>query len=83
MERLSLDSNSFSGTIDMTRLPGSMRTLDLGRNNFVGSTDFGKLPKSLRFLYVNDTRLVGEIQQNQNNGIFAEDTAVTVLPYEG
>jgi len=61
LQDLDPESNSLSGTIDVTRLPASMLALTLGKNDFFGSTDFGQLPKSLEVLLVNHTKLEGEI----------------------
>ena len=81
---LSIWTNKFIGTPDLTNLPDTIDLLNLSYNCFLGSVAFHSLPAALVYLYISDNQLSGTpcfinipaklrtiaLQNNCFNGIF-------------
>ena len=59
---MSLEKNNFEGSLDLTRLPKSMRYIFLSENRFSGTIDLGNLPKSMQVLDVITNALCGTVR---------------------
>ena len=57
MIELSLDGNTFGGSLDLTRLPERLESLELSDNFFSGEIDVRHLPQSLEYLDIRNNRL--------------------------
>ncbi|KNH05228.1 hypothetical protein XU18_3712 [Perkinsela sp. CCAP 1560/4] len=60
MTKLYLNSNAFTGPVDLTSLPDGMKRLRLDRDKFFGEVSFEKLPASISLLQLSYTNLRGE-----------------------
>ena len=60
MTKLYLNSNAFTGPVDLTSLPDGMKRLRLDRNKFSGEVSFEKLPASMSLLQLSYTNFRGE-----------------------
>ena len=62
MEPIRLEENNFEGSLDLTRLPNSIRKICLSENHFSGIVDLGNLPESMKYLDVSKNALSGTVR---------------------
>ena len=62
LEELDMFKCGFSGMLNLTKLPNSLKKLNFAQNHFIGTPDLTKLPNSLKILRLNNNNFSGTIK---------------------
>ena len=73
MQDLGLEGNLFSGSLDLARLPQSMRGLGLSDNRFAGGITLTALPRMMQYLYLHNNQLSGALDLSHGEGTSLPD----------
>ena len=57
----SCSNGKLTGSVDLTQLPGGMKSVHLNRNRLTGEIDLTQLPETMEKLYLGRNQLTGSI----------------------